>query len=287
MTSCLVRSVMPATLALLAATIVDAGETRLQAQGRLDAAYNVTLGGLPFGTGNWRVEVAQDHYTATASGRTGGLLKLFTSGRGTTASQGKVAGGQPIPASFASSIATDKKYDEVRMLFAGSNVKEYVAEPPNLPNPERVPITEAHRRNVVDPMTASMMKVPGSGSTFVPEACPRSVPIFDGRMRYDLQMQFKRLERVHSEKGYQGNVVVCAVHFTPIAGHVPSRPAIKYLFELRDTELWLGPIAGTRLMVPYRASLPTPFGMAVLQATEFTSTVASSAPPAAANARAQ
>ena len=47
------------------------------------------------------------------------------------------------------------------------------------------------------------------------------------------------------------------------------------------------PIAGTRLMVPYRASLPTPFGMAVLQATEFTSTVASSAPPAAANARAQ
>src|SRR5207302_10226929 len=123
------------------------------------------------------------HYPATASGRTGGLLKLFTGGRGTTASQGKVAGGRPIPASFASSIATDKKYDEVRMLFAGSNVKEYVAEPPNLPNPERVPITEAHRRNVVDPMTASMMKVPGSGSTFVPEACPRSVPIFDGRMR--------------------------------------------------------------------------------------------------------
>ena len=44
---------------------------------------------------------------------------------------------------------------------------------------------------------------------------------------------------------------------------------IKYLAELRDTETWLAPIAGTRLMVPYRISLPTPLGQGVLQATQF------------------
>jgi hypothetical protein len=46
---------------------------------------------------------------------------------------------------------------------------------------------------------------------------------------------------------------------------------IKYLTELRDAEIWLAPIAGTRLMVPYRASVPTPLGTGVLQATQFES----------------
>jgi hypothetical protein len=111
--------------------------------------------------------------------------------------------------------------------------------------------------------------VPGSGDTFVPQACNRKLAIFDGRMRYDLQLAYKRLDRVRSEKGYQGTVVVCSVAFAPVAGHVPSRPSIRYLADQRETELWLAPIAGTRLMVPYRASLPTPFGQGVLQATQF------------------
>jgi hypothetical protein len=36
-------------------------------------------------------------------------------------------------------------------------------------------------------------------------------------------------------------------------------------------ELWLAPIAGTRVMVPFRAQGPTPIGLAVLEATQFSS----------------
>jgi hypothetical protein len=150
-------------------------------------------------------------------------------------------------------------------------VKEYLADPPTTPSPDRVPITDASRKNVFDPMTASLMRVAGNGDTFVPEACQRTIPIFDGRMRYDLQLAFKRLEKVKSERGYQGTVVVCAVNFNPVAGHVPERSTIKYLVAQRDMEMWLAPIAGTRLMVPYRASVPTPVGLGVLQAKEFVS----------------
>jgi Protein of unknown function (DUF3108) len=124
---------------------------------------------------------------------------------------------------------------------------------------------------VLDPMTASLIRVSGNGDTFVPEACQRTLPVFDGRMRYDLQLAFKHLEKVKSEHGYQGTVVVCSVYFTPVAGHVPERSTIKYLTEQRDMELWLAPIAGTRLLVPYRASIPTPIGIGVLQATQFAS----------------
>jgi hypothetical protein len=66
--------------------------------------------------------------------------------------------------------------------------------------------------------------------------------------------------------------VVCAVSFSPVAGYIPTRAAIKYLSEQRDMEIWLVPIAGTRVLVPFRAEGPTPIGRAILQATEFVTT---------------
>jgi hypothetical protein len=257
--------------ATLAAALAGVFADAAHAQGKLDARYTVTLGGLPVGRGSWVIDIADDHFTATASGSTAGLIQVFTSGQGQSAARGTVAGEKLIPSTYVSSIATDRKHDEVRMVISSGTVKEYVAEPPNVPSPERVPVTEAHRRGVADPMTASLMRVPGSGSTFGPQACPRNVAVFDGRMRYDLQLAFKRLESVRAERGYQGTVVVCSVVFAPIAGHIPNRAAIKYLTARRDIEAWLAPIAGTRVMVPYRVSIPTPIGVGVLQATQFVS----------------
>ena len=247
------------------------GSGSAQAQGKLEARYSVTLAGVSFGQGTWTIDVHDDQYTAAVSGSTVGLMRIFTSGQGSSAVLGTVSNGQLLVNSYASSIQTDKKYDEVRMLLNSGAVKETIADPPSTPIPERIPVTDAHRKGVTDPMTAAIMRVPGTGDTFTPEACKSKVGVFDGRMRYDLSLSFKRLDKVKSEKGYQGTVVVCAVYFTPVAGHVPDRPVIKYLTDLRDAEIWLAPIAGTRLMVPYRASVPTPFGTGVLQATQFVS----------------
>jgi hypothetical protein len=253
------------------AVVVDGGRGPVRAQGKLDAAYVVTLGGVPVGKGAWSIDVQDDQFTATASGATSGLLRVFASGQGNSAAHGSIANGQPVASSYASSIVADNRADQVRVLFSGGNVKEYLADPPTIPNPDRVPLTDASRKGVLDPMTASLIRVAGTGDTFVPEACQRTLPVFDGRMRYDLQLVFKHLDKVKSERGYQGTVVVCAVYFVPIAGHVPERSTIKYLIAQRDMEMWLAPIAGTRLMVPYRASVPTPIGLGVLQANQFVS----------------
>jgi hypothetical protein len=261
------------------------GDSAALAQGTLDARYEVTLGGVPFGRGAWHINVSDDQFTSAVSGTTTGFMRMFSTGRGTSASRGAVVNGGALNASsYSSSIATTQKYDEVRMQLSSGTVKDYMAEPPSSPDPERVPIEAAHRRGVVDPMTAAILRVPGNGDTFVPQACNRKLAVFDGRMRYDVQLGFKRLDRVRSDKGYQGTVVVCSVVFAPVAGHIPSRPVIKYLTELRQTEVWLAPIAGTRLMVPYRATLPTPLGMGVLQATQFV-TVPQSTRPTPTSAR--
>jgi hypothetical protein len=254
-----------------AVAFVVGNSVGVQAQGKLEARYTATLTGVPIGKGAWMIEIGQDQYRAAASGGTTGLLRVFAGGQGTGATQGVIASGHLIPASYAASISSDKKTDEIRLSLAGGNVKETVVNPPQPPNPERVPITEAHLHGVIDPMTGSIIRVNGNGDPLSAEACQHGISIFDGRIRYDLHLAFKRMERVKAQKGYEGPVVVCAVYFKPIAGHIPSRSAIKYLTNMKDMEVWLAPIANTRVLVPFRFSVPTPVGVGVLQATEFVS----------------
>jgi len=253
------------------------------AQGKLDARYTASLAGVAIGKGAWVVEIGDDQFTAAASGMTTGLLRVFATGQGSGASRGLVRGDSLIPTTYASSVNNDKRVEELRIVMSAGNVKDLMVDPPTVPNPARIPLTDAHRRGVTDPMSAGLMRVAGSGDPVSPEACRRTIPVFDGRMRFDLHLSFKRLDKVQAEKGYQGPVAVCAVQFVPVAGYVPDRAAIRYLMAQREMEMWLAPIAGTRIVVPYRLSLQTPLGQGVLEATQFI-TVASPPrmPPATA-----
>lgn len=266
-------TVVRSAMAAAAATAALSAMSPAQAQGRLDARYTVTLSGIPIGKGAWVIDIADTQYTAAASGATAGLLRVFASGQGTSASRGFMVEGTPVPASFAASITSDKKTEEVRMTLASGGVKNFVVTPPPKQHPERVPVTEAHRRGVSDPMTASLVRVPGNGNPLRPQACNRSVSVFDGYIRYNLQFAYKRMEQVKADKGYQGPSVVCAVYFVPVAGHIPSRSTIRYLASRRDMEFWLAPVAGTRVLVPFRIQIPTPLGPGVVEATQFVSLV--------------
>ena len=242
------------------------------AQGRLDARYEATLAGIPVGKGAWTIDISDDQFSAAASGGTSGLLKTFAAGSGTAAAQGRVVNGALAATNYSASTTTPKKTEAIHMVLANGSIKEYgiVPEPPV--DPGRIPVTEAHRRGVFDPMTAAMLRVPGTGDPLSPEACHTGAPIFDGRMRYDLTLDFKRLETVKAEKGYQGPVVVCAVYFTPVAGYIPDRAVIKYLAAERHIEIAFAPVAGTRILVPFRMKIPTPLGPAMLEATQFITT---------------
>ena len=253
----------------MAALAADAGHVAA-AQTHLEAEYTATLAGLPIGRGTWAIEIAEDQYTAAASGATAGLLRIFTGARGTGASRGSFSGEQTMPTNYVATIDWEHgKIDDVRMAISGGNVKDLLADPPLYPHPDRIPVSDADRRGVVDPMSSTINRVGGNGDPVSPLACVRKVAVFDGRVRYDLRSEFKRMEMVKAERGYQGPAVVCAVYFEPISGYVPERPVIKYLVALRDAEVWLAPISGTRVLVPFRFSMPTPLGMGVLQATQF------------------
>ena len=255
------------------------------AQGKLDARYIATLGGVQIGQGAWVIDIGDDQFTAAASGMTTGLLRVFATGQGNVASRGTTRGDNLAPMVFVSTINNDKRVEELRIVLNAGTVKDLVVDPPATPNPERIPLTDAHRRGVIDPMSAALIRVPGSGDPVSPEACRRTLPVFDGRMRFDLQLSFKRIEKVRTQKGYQGPVAVCGVQFVPLAGYVPERPAIKYLVAQQDMEIWLAPIPGTRIVVPYRIALHTPLGQGVLEATHFIAAASPRSAPATSAAR--
>jgi hypothetical protein len=262
------RGLAAAGLALLALAW-SAAPHGAAAQGRLDAQYEATLAGVPVGRGSWAIEIGDDTYAAAAQGGTAGLLKAFSQGSGTGASQGRIVNGALVANAYQASTTTGKKSEQIHITLANGNVKEFGIDPEPPVDAERIPVTDAHKKGVFDPMTSSLLRVPGTGDPLSPEACRAGASVFDGRMRYDLKLDFKRMETVKAERGYYGPAVVCSVYFTPIAGYIPDRPVIKYLAGQRNIEIAFAPIIGTRVLVPFRMVIPTPLGTAMLEATSF------------------
>jgi hypothetical protein len=259
-----------ARLALSAAAAwLVLGSLPVAAQGKLEAQYEATLAGIPIGRGTWGIEIGDDVYSAAAAGGTTGLLKTISNGSGTGASQGRVVGGALVPQAYEASTTTSKKSETVHINLLNGNIRDYGIEPVPPVDPDRIPVTDAHKKGVLDPMTSTIVRVPGTGEMLTPDACHGGAAVFDGRLRYELKLDYKRMETVKAEKGYHGPAVVCALYFTPIAGYIPDRPVIKYLAGQRNIEVTLVPIAGTRFLVPFRTVIPTPFGTAVLEATHF------------------
>jgi hypothetical protein len=252
-------------MALLVSTSVGA----VQAQVKLDVSYGVTLAGVKIGVVASSLEIERNRYRVTATGATSGLLQIFASGHGEMTASGVRSRGELLPSAYASSIVIRGRNENVRIGFVDELAKEISVDPVPAPNDALLPITDANRKRVVDPLTAALVTLRDTGSQLGPDVCQRAASVFDGQLRYDLKLAFKQLANVTTAVGYQGNAVVCSVSFLPIAGHDPNRFLFKYLAEQRDIELWLVPVAGAGIVVPYRVSIRTPMGLGVMQADRF------------------
>src|SRR5262245_43562533 len=76
------------------------------AQGRLDAQYEATLAGIAVGKGAWTIEIGDDTFSASAQGGTAGLLKAFSGGTGSGASQGRVVNGALVSNAYVATTTT-------------------------------------------------------------------------------------------------------------------------------------------------------------------------------------
>ena len=198
-------------------------------------------------------------------------MKIFVDGEGSFTTWGTVRDGHPVPTTFTSKLVSNAHTSDVTMALQEGDVRELaVAAPP--PGSDLVPVTDANRRSIVDPLTAMLFSAAATDDGLSQGACRHTLPIFDGQQRYDLKLAFKRLDKVAAEKGYAGPVVVCSVSYEPIAGHRASTALVKYLSEGREMEIALAPVAGTRLLAPFRLSVVSMLANLVIEANRFKST---------------
>jgi len=188
-------------------------------------------------------------------------------GEASFTARGTIKDSHPAPTTFTSKIISYAETSDVTMVLDEGSVKEIAAAPQ--PGADRVPLTQANRQGIVDPLTAMLFSAAAAGEGLSPEACRHTLPIFDGHHRYDLKLRFKRMDKVTAEKGYAGPVVVCSVSYEPIAGHRANIPLIKYLSEGREMEIALAPIAGTRLLAPFRLSVVSTLANLMIEANQF------------------
>src|SRR5215813_4235760 len=251
-------------LALLMAALND----HAHAGSNLDASYTISFAHIRVGDIAATGVFGESEYAISARGRAGGIMKVLVDGEASFSTHGTIKDGYPVPTTFTSKIVSDAETSDVTMVLDEGSVKELAATVPP-PKSDRVPVTQTNRQGIVDPLTAMLFSAAATGEGLARDVCRHTLPIFDGQQRYDLKLAFKRMDKVRAEKGYAGPAVVCSVSYEPIAGHRPSTPLIKYLSEGREMEMALAPVAGTRLLVPFRMLVGSALANLVIEANQF------------------
>jgi hypothetical protein len=250
-------------LALMTAALGD----HAHAEGKLDASYTISFAHIRVGDIAATGVFGESEYAISARGRAGGIMKVLVDGEASFSTHGTIKDGYPAPTTFTSKIVSDAETSDVTMVLDEGSVKELAAAAP--PKSDRVPVTQANRQGIVDPLTAMLFSAAAAGEGLSQDVCRHTLPIFDGQQRYDLKLAFKRMDKVTAEKGYAGPVVVCSVSYEPIAGHRASAPLVKYLSEGREMEMALAPVAGTRLLAPFKMLVVSALANLVIEANQF------------------
>ncbi len=248
----------------LAAAGAHAADTTLKAD------YLITIAGITIGKVNAEGRFTASGYAATISGRTYGISRFVSDAHAVLAGNGRIHGSHVTPASYA--LDTDEKgfQTHVNMAMRGGAIVNLSAAPHLLPYPDRVPVTPTHKRNVVDPVGAFMVAVDQPMSVTGQSACNRTVKVFDGWQRYDVKLFLKQAKHVNNAAGaYSGQVFVCGARYVPVAGHRPDRESVQYMANNKRLEVWLVPVDGTRVLVPYRILIGTQMGDLVIISRDF------------------
>lgn len=230
--------------------------------------YGITLAGLSVGTAQVTGRFEGARYKLDVSARLTGLAGVLTGGAGAAQASGSLGGARPVPSAFAVQTHSASSEVTVRMSLARGDIVASDLQPPLLPYPDRVPMTPAHRRGVLDPASALLMPALARGGPTDPANCNRTLPVFDGGARFNVVLTYA--ETLPVEKpGYSGPVLVCKARYVPVAGHRADRPGVKFMQENQEMSVWLAPVEGARVLMPLRISVLTMFGTNVIEATRW------------------
>jgi hypothetical protein len=230
---------------------------------RVTATYSSSVLIFKVGEITLQAAVDADGYTASTHIEAAGLAALFTDFdiRAEVSGARLEAGMRPLAYNHVE--RTGDKVRRVDIDFRAP-IAESLAEPPfgSLGVP---PASAAQRRNVIDPISSlfllsEVMNAPGR------DICSGTIPVFDGKARYDLQLQSAGTERTRT-RAWRGDALICHVWYHPIAGYDPEDYPSES--ELRHPlTLWLAEFEDGAFYMPVRLHTRAGFGGVTIEARE-------------------
>lgn len=235
---------------------------------QIQAQYRLAFNGLKVGNFYFNASGDGTAYKITGSTKVSAMFGMFK-WVGVWEANGRL-GNQTRPGFYKLDYQTKKKSGVFQLDFDGAGVKKVTRLPPSERSPEVIPVKSEHMRGVLDPMAAILTLSHGAGAG----ACKQTLPMFDGKQRFDLVLSPKRREPI-ANPGPDGATAidVCRVRYVPIAGHKPKdfeKPWVDYA----KMEIAFKLVPTAKLYVPQWVDIPTTLGSATMTAEAVTITTA-------------
>jgi Protein of unknown function (DUF3108) len=228
--------------------------------------YSVKIRGFSVGRARLQAEFSDGRYTIQFSGGVTGLARLFSDAETSAAAVGDVGDDRLRPTEYKHIWKEDNETESVDLHFSGRSMTDVSIDPPR-EHPERyVPLTKANTADTLDMVSAFIWPVAGG---VTPDICSRTLPLTDGKRRFDIALRFNRLaDFATSDRSYRNHTVVCSFSYEPVAGQRIDKPEKATIVNGDGMEVWMAP-AGAGLAAPARIQLSTRIGRVELVATKF------------------
>lgn len=241
------------------------------------ATYRVFVGGITALDVEAMLEVTGDRYRIEVSAVTGGAIGRLFSWRTDSLTNGYVRGDDLRPASHRQTSQLRGEPRNVTLTYGPQgDVDASVTPPPE--KDDREPVPPALQRGTLDPLSAVLDLLFAVGAS---QGCDRSLPVFDGRRRYDMVFSEvgRRIVDPSRYSVFAGVAQQCRVTYKPVAGYGRSSPAGRFWqrsspADRPPVDLWLAPVAAGYPPLPVRLETDSDFGSVVVHLTGVT-------PPAA------
>jgi hypothetical protein len=229
----------------------------------LDLGYEIRMGGLLLASIDLKAIMESGHYVVTSLIATKGLADFFASSNVQALATGDVNGHSVVPRTYNSDIEGGNKHQLVGLLFGDKGPTSIDAAPPY---DARFPVSDEQKLSSVDPVSSLLYVALGQSAT-QQAPCGVSVPVFDGRRRYDLKLSFDKNDDVSTgRKGpYNGPALHCIARYQRVAGFKPPKHGHK-VSEIPPIDVWLAPLSDGSFLVPVRMQLDSEFGGIVAKA---------------------
>ena len=225
---------------------------------RLEVAMGLYAQGVSLGKVDLDASVRGSEYHVVSHLETGGVVNAFWKSTIQATSSGSIAARSVTPVLYDSfTIRRDGTKQQVSLTYADKAPKLF-AEPAYATTGYEVSPDE--QKNTFDPLSAVMSIVSG-GLAQSSNGCNLTAPVFDGRRRYNIEMNKVRDVDIKLDNGlYQGKAMLCQLHYKQIAGYRPSLLRNKDAYPVVNA--WMVPFkSGSRdYLVPLKIWADTSFG---------------------------